>query len=648
MAEQSAGFLKNLVSSVSKIGQENNQFRQAATQQNSSISKFIRDISKVFSGQSKTQGDINESLSNLSQSTISTSQKVDQTNSLLSQSISIQTQMYNELKTMSRLLTRSINVAESGEQGAGGGGIFSALRNNLGAIVGGSIGAGLIAGGELLESGFGGITNMSQNSNFQQTNIQGTTAQVLDTIKSVESGGDYGTPNKAGASSASGAYQFIDSTWENLTKKYGIGEEYPRAMYAPPQIQDAVAAKYVEEILSQNNNDVSKVPLVWYTGNPQGKMSGEALSSNKGQQAQTYQKKWINTFSKISGQEKDDASAPQGTIVEKEGATTNSYGGGIQEKQDELAGVRKLPLSGRLKSVLDQAAAAAGVEAVVYSGGQAPKGSGGARTGSTRHDNGNAADLYLMKDGRKLADTNPEDRAIMAKFVSSAVQAGATGVGAGHGYMGPSNIHVGFGKQATWGGADWIKQAASGIYNNKDLSSEGGSYAGGGGQQSFTGIPSVDNMLGGLVQSFGGIGLGGGIGGGVTQALGTLAGGFPMMAQLLSGFMGPAGSTGNLISQGSNETDNDMVESDSNYMNKSSAMEMAAIERDLMALTPQMTQQSAPAQVTGAAAPKATVANRDGDPYGPGRYTSSSSWYSQLAGRIHHDNVMKFKGGVLA
>ena len=122
---------------------------------------------------------------------------------------------------------------------------------------------------------------------------------ILATLKGHESGGDYSVKNKNG--SASGGYQFIDSTWQSLTKKYGIGTEYSSARAAPPEVQDAVAGSYVREILLANNNDVTKVPLVWYTGNAQGTMSDAALKANNGLTAQEYQYKWMRAFNKMTG-----------------------------------------------------------------------------------------------------------------------------------------------------------------------------------------------------------------------------------------------------------------------------------------------------------------------------------------------------------
>ncbi len=139
----------------------------------------------------------------------------------------------------------------------------------------------------------------------------------------------------------------------------------------------------------------------------------------------------------------------------------------VVENQVKEAAVRKLPIQPKLKDTLAYAAAASGVDLVsVFSGGQAEKGSGKPRTGSIRHDNGNAADIYLYKDGRKLNMEDPEDQKVMSKFIANARAAGATGIGASPDYMGVHGIHVGYGAEGTWGAngkaanaPDWVKNA---------------------------------------------------------------------------------------------------------------------------------------------------------------------------------------------
>jgi hypothetical protein len=128
--------------------------------------------------------------------------------------------------------------------------------------------------------------------------IPADTQKILETIRKKESSGNYKAIAKG--STASGAYQFIDSTWRAQAKAAGIGTEYPSAYLAPPQIQDAVAAHYVETILKNVNGDVTKVPLVWYTGNASGKMSANQLEVNKGLTSEKYQADWLKLYAKNS------------------------------------------------------------------------------------------------------------------------------------------------------------------------------------------------------------------------------------------------------------------------------------------------------------------------------------------------------------
>ena len=136
--------------------------------------------------------------------------------------------------------------------------------------------------------------------------------------------------------------------------------------------------------------------------------------------------------------------------------------------------IRNKPITPELKQVLHTAANAAGIDAIrITSGGQDALGRGTRRTGSTRHDNGRAADLQCVVAGTTLSFTDRSAPEAIITFVSAAAAAGATGIGAGVGYMGNRTIHVGFGTSAndharlTWGAGgravnapDWLRESA--------------------------------------------------------------------------------------------------------------------------------------------------------------------------------------------
>ena len=60
----------------------------------------------------------------------------------------------------------------------------------------------------------------------------------LACVRRHESGGNYQAKNPV--STASGAYQFLNSTWRTMSARAGHGG-YPTARSAPPWVQDAVA-----------------------------------------------------------------------------------------------------------------------------------------------------------------------------------------------------------------------------------------------------------------------------------------------------------------------------------------------------------------------------------------------------------------------
>lgn len=122
---------------------------------------------------------------------------------------------------------------------------------------------------------------------------------ILRTIKTRESKGDYTAQAKT--SSASGAYQFIDSTWRNLSQQAGYGRQYARAKDAPPAVQDAVARYYVNDILRRSGGDINAVPNEWYTGNIYGNMTGAQLAANRGLTSAQYRSNFFSTFNSING-----------------------------------------------------------------------------------------------------------------------------------------------------------------------------------------------------------------------------------------------------------------------------------------------------------------------------------------------------------
>jgi D-alanyl-D-alanine carboxypeptidase/Transglycosylase-like domain len=82
-------------------------------------------------------------------------------------------------------------------------------------------------------------------------------AHILATIRAIESTDNYQAMSSG--STASGAYQFLDTTWANYAG-------YPRAFQAPPAVQDQKAATWVIGILTANHGDVTTIPPTWYYG----------------------------------------------------------------------------------------------------------------------------------------------------------------------------------------------------------------------------------------------------------------------------------------------------------------------------------------------------------------------------------------------
>ena len=155
------------------------------------------------------------------------------------------------------------------------------------------------------------------NTDSQYT---GTNATILNTIKSVESNGNYGAVNytavnvgfpktvdtsnmslsevrdyqrsmlAAGASSSAiGPYQTIGSTLDTWAKSAGVSPDTKMTQ----ETWDKIGSAGVDLSLKAAGGDVSKIPLIWYTGNAQGKSSSASPS-----QVAAYQQKWLNSYDK--------------------------------------------------------------------------------------------------------------------------------------------------------------------------------------------------------------------------------------------------------------------------------------------------------------------------------------------------------------
>lgn len=115
-----------------------------------------------------------------------------------------------------------------------------------------------------------------------------------------------------------------------------------------------------------------------------------------------------------------------------------------------------------------------GITAEIFSGGQDGIGEGDRRTGSTRHDHGNAADVrFYNADGRQLDWSNKDDVPVFQQIVSEGVRNGITGFGAGPGYMAKGSMHIGMGNPGVWGAGgksanapDWLRSAFDGSSGN--------------------------------------------------------------------------------------------------------------------------------------------------------------------------------------
>jgi murein DD-endopeptidase MepM/ murein hydrolase activator NlpD len=141
---------------------------------------------------------------------------------------------------------------------------------------------------------------------------------VLATIRTIESGGDYTA--RAVGSTASGAYQFLDSSWAG----YG---GYPHAWQAPPLVQDAKAADLAQHVLDAQGGDVAAVPVVWYIGHVPADNSTEwdripAPGAGNKLTPRQYQTRWLATYDRLLAATPTTTTVPDSTPTTTPATTT--------------------------------------------------------------------------------------------------------------------------------------------------------------------------------------------------------------------------------------------------------------------------------------------------------------------------------------
>lgn len=118
--------------------------------------------------------------------------------------------------------------------------------------------------------------------------------RVLKTIRTLESGGNYQAVGPGGA--ATGAYQFIDSTWR------ANGGTTAKAYLATPEEQDRVARNHVNAIMG-GSTDVRKVPGYWYYpawwDNPEKWDQVPAPGAGNRLTYRQYIDKWMATYTSV-------------------------------------------------------------------------------------------------------------------------------------------------------------------------------------------------------------------------------------------------------------------------------------------------------------------------------------------------------------
>lgn len=260
------------------------EFRQAARESNSNFSRIVKDVATAFKSQRQDVTDLENTMSDVASETQEMSSKIDRLGSYLQDLISVETTILGSIKDMGKnivilndsteALDRNINdsLGEKGVLGAITSGV-STLSSGLWDLTKFGIGAGVTAGGAAMLGSGSNVSGYQWGVGPDNVNMK----SAADAIKSIESKSSGGYRAQNPTSSASGAYQFIDSTWQSAARGAGVGTQFKRAVDAPPEIQDAVFNDYFQKLVKKEG--LRNAVLTHFLG-PGHTMSASAQKNN--------------------------------------------------------------------------------------------------------------------------------------------------------------------------------------------------------------------------------------------------------------------------------------------------------------------------------------------------------------------------------
>ena len=329
----------------------------------------------------------------------------------------------------STYITAGINVALNAISGNSPvsiptfGGIFSGITNS-------------ITGASNFITGFGGNSGVAgsiPNSGaiYSATAYNGNDAAILATIRQTETNGNYGAVNytavavgfpksidmsnltlaevrdyqrsmlSAGASSSAiGPYQMIGTTLDSYAAKAGISPDTKMT----PEVWDKIGSAGVSDALARSGGDISKVPVVWYSGNPNG--TGVAASTMA-----AYQQKWLNNYQTQAAKDSNYQGAganpnslpsqyPPGFDVGSATKTTNADGSiTYRDQKNQVYTLRNGTWIDPGKDQVVGVSTVAGGQILAYPPGVNAFSYTSNNPDGTKTFVGSSGDVYLLKDG---------------------------------------------------------------------------------------------------------------------------------------------------------------------------------------------------------------------------------------------------------